>query len=124
MNKSSNKNKPFQNWAEFLDAVIAAPQHHRVIFENESVRVLDSRIEPGETVPVHIHRWPSISYVISSDDFVRFDTNGNVILDSRDSQCAIEIGTTHSLPPLDPHSVKNVGEGEIRAIVVEMKNTR
>ena len=37
-------------WASSLDALIAAPEFHTVLLENERVRVLQVRIRPGETV--------------------------------------------------------------------------
>jgi len=43
-----------------LDAVAAAPPNHRVLFENERLRVLEVILEPGEEEPVHHHRWPSV----------------------------------------------------------------
>ncbi len=36
-----------------LDALIAAPDNHLLMFENEHVSVLDTHIAPGETTPVH-----------------------------------------------------------------------
>ncbi|MEI9968210.1 MAG: hypothetical protein WDM87_06140 [Terracidiphilus sp.] len=33
-----------QIWQEELDALIAAPKHHILLFENEVVRVLDTRV--------------------------------------------------------------------------------
>jgi len=36
--------------SDTLDALVAAPQHHKLLFENESLRVLDTRIGPGETL--------------------------------------------------------------------------
>jgi hypothetical protein len=42
------------------DAVQAAPDSHKVIFENELVRVLQVTVPPpGKTIPMHHHRWPS-----------------------------------------------------------------
>jgi hypothetical protein len=42
------------------DAVQAAPNSHRVIFENEFVRVLEVTVPPpGTTEPMHHHRWHS-----------------------------------------------------------------
>ena len=70
-------------WPETLDAVIAAPRHHTLIFENEQVRVLDTHIPPGDTVPVHTHRWPAVYYTIQIAPFVRRDGEGNVTFDSR-----------------------------------------
>ena len=48
-----------QDWPDELDALNAAPHHHTLLFENEFVRVLDTRVPPGETVPLHTHHWPS-----------------------------------------------------------------
>lgn len=43
-----------------FDAVAAAPGSHRVLLEDDKVRVLRVEIGPGATEPVHDHRWPSI----------------------------------------------------------------
>lgn len=40
--------------------VQAAPNSHKVIFENALVRVLEVSVSPGTTVSVHHHRWPSL----------------------------------------------------------------
>lgn len=48
------------SWDPALDAVIAAPKHHKVLFENESLRVLEVTIEHDDEEPVHHHRWPSV----------------------------------------------------------------
>jgi hypothetical protein len=47
-------------WDPALDAVIAAPKHHRVLFENERLRVLEVTLAPQDEEPVHHHRWPSV----------------------------------------------------------------
>ena len=109
------------DWPDSLDALVAALQNHRLLFENDAVRVLDTRIGPGETVPVHTHRWPGVLYVLSSADFVRRDGAGNVLLDTREAGVVLEPGTalwTHSLPP---HTLENVGAVEIRVLAVEVK---
>ena len=42
------------------DAVQAAPDTHKVIFENEFVRVLEVTVPAaGKIIPMHHHRWPS-----------------------------------------------------------------
>jgi len=52
------------------DAVEAAPNSHRVIFENALVRVLEVTMPPpGQTEPLHHHRWPSF--------FLDWDTGGS-----------------------------------------------
>ncbi len=47
-------------WDPALDAVVAAPKHHKVIFENERLRVLEVSLEPNDEEPTHHHRWPSV----------------------------------------------------------------
>jgi hypothetical protein len=46
------------------DAVAAAPDNHRVIFENEKVRVLEVIIKPGEKEPFHEHPRFSVMNII------------------------------------------------------------
>jgi hypothetical protein len=57
--KTTNNADP-STWDPQLDAVIAAPKHHKVIFENERLRVLDVTLEPDDEEPIHHHRWPSV----------------------------------------------------------------
>lgn len=106
-------------WADSLDAVVAAPAHHSVLLENEQVRVLDTRIPPGETVPLHTHRWPSVLHVLSWSDAVRRDEQGNVLLDTR-GVVATPPRVLWS-PPLPPHTLENVGTVEIHIVSVELK---
>src|SRR3954452_18464053 len=47
-------------WDPELDAVKAAPKHHKVLFENDRVRVLEVILPPNDEEPIHHHRWPSV----------------------------------------------------------------
>ena len=47
-------------WDPAFDAVAAAPNNHKVIFENERLRVLEVTLLPDEEEPTHHHRWPSV----------------------------------------------------------------
>jgi hypothetical protein len=99
----------------------AAPDHHTVILENERVRVLDTRLAPGEQTPVHAHQWPAALYVLSWSDFVRRDADGNLIVDSRSWES--RPGPSEGLwaEPLVPHSVQNVGGHDLHIIAIELK---
>jgi hypothetical protein len=55
-------------WPDDLDAMIAAPEFHTVLFEDDRVRVLDGRVPPGATVPVHTHRWGAVLYILATSD--------------------------------------------------------
>lgn len=109
------------DWPDELDALSAAPQHHTLLLENEFVRVLDTRVLPGRTVPLHTHRWPSALYILSWSDFVRRDAQGRVVVDSRLLGTRPQ-GNALWSGPLPPHTLENVGESELRAISVELKN--
>jgi hypothetical protein len=106
-----------------LDAMTAAPDHHEVLLENERVRVFDTRLVPGESTPVHTHRWPAVLYVLGWSDFVRHDADGNAVLDSRASGMKPAIGSALWSGPLQPHFVKNIGDGELHIIAIELKGS-
>lgn len=108
-------------WPEELDALRAAPKHHALLFENEKVRVLDTNIRPGETVPLHTHRWPSTHYILSFSDFVRRDAFGKVLFDSRNGGKLPE-GTALWSEALPPHTLENVGEWDLHVISIEIKH--
>jgi hypothetical protein len=116
----SNDAKPWP-WPNSLDAVIAAPDHHKLLFENELVRVLEVRIAPGDLVPVHTHRWPASIYVAKHSDFLRRDADGNLLLDSRKLGPPQSKPVAQWTPPLPPHSVENIGATEILLISTELK---
>ena len=91
--------------------------------ENDDVRVLETRIGPGETVPVHTHRWPSVLYVLSTGHFVRRDDAGSVLSDTRATGTLPEPGTAVWIAAMPPHTVENVDSSEIRLLNVELKRT-
>ena len=104
-----------------LDAIRAAPDHHVVLLENGKVRVLDTRLGPGERTPIHAHQWPATLYVLGWSDFVRYDPDGNVLVDSRTAAVRPEVGSAIWSAPLPPHYVRNVGNGTLHIIAVEVK---
>ena len=103
-----------------LDAMAVAADHHEILLENERVRVLDTRLGPGERTAVHTHEWPAALYVLGWSDFVRMDGDGNVLVDSRTREAPAP-GQALWLPPLEPHCVENVGQGVLHIIAVELK---
>ncbi len=109
-------------WLDSLDALVAAPNHHRLLFENERVRILEVRIGPCQFVPVHTHRWPMAAYVVSASDFLRRDGDGKLLFDSRTAGPPAATATAQWTPPLPPHSVENIGNAEIHLITMELKD--
>jgi mannose-6-phosphate isomerase-like protein (cupin superfamily) len=104
-----------------LDAMVAAPDYHDLLFEDDRVRVLDAHVAPGDTGPVHTHQWGGVLYILSDSDFVRRDPDGTVLADTRLSASDLADGSAVWGDPLTPHSLENVGSKELRTITVEMK---
>ena len=110
-----------ESWPAELDALIAAPDYHTLLFENAAARVLDTRIPPGGRTPVHTHRWPAVLYVLGWSAFVRRDGAGDIVLDSRTvPELSVSPGVLWSAP-LATHSLENVGAAELRVISIELK---
>lgn len=107
-------------WPDSLDALVAAPETHRLIFANDAVRVLETRITPGETTGLHTHRRPGVLYVVSFGHFVRRDGDGTVLVDTRGGASLPEPGTALWSGPLPPHTLENVDTTEIRVIGIEL----
>jgi quercetin dioxygenase-like cupin family protein len=110
------------DWPEALDALAAAPEHHHLLLENAAVRVLLTRIPAGGTTRIHTHRWPNVQYIVSTSDFVRRDGDGVVQFDSRSGDRRPEASAALWSEPLPPHTVENVGEGELHVVMVELKH--
>ncbi|MEQ1730015.1 MAG: cytoplasmic protein [Vicinamibacterales bacterium] len=108
-------------WPADLDALQAAPAQHRLVLENARVRVLDTRIAPGETTPVHTHQWPAVHHVVSWSAFVRRDDNGDVLLDTRLAGVEAAPGEVLWGQPLGPHTLENVGTTPLHILSVELK---
>jgi hypothetical protein len=107
-------------WPEELDALLAAPEYHTLMMENDQVRVLDTLVPPGHKVPLHTHRWPCALFIKSWSDFVRCDENGNVVADSRAGGApGAEVAWSG---PLGPHTLENVGDCDLWVVAVEQKS--
>lgn len=115
------------SWDPALDAVAAAPRHHRVLFENEKLRVLEVILESGDEEPLHHHRWPSV-FVLDQVQGPVHDIapDGTVMPPNRDVMKAIEAWdgkgslVVHMAPqPLG--RVHNVSGKTIHGIRIEMK---
>jgi hypothetical protein len=109
------------SWPDSLDALAAAPESHRLLFENDVVRVLETRIAPGETTQLHTHRWPGVLYVLSFGHFVRRDGARTVLVDSRAAGALPKPGAALWSAALPPHTLENIDTTEIRVIGVELK---
>jgi hypothetical protein len=47
-------------WPASMDAPVAAPKNHKILFENENISLLEVTIQPGEQEKLHGHQYPSV----------------------------------------------------------------
>ena len=103
-----------------LDGVAAAPDHHKVIFENEVVRVLETTIRAGDTTPLHTHLTPTVLYVVSGSHFIRRGEDGTVVVDTRADPDFVMPRVLYA-PGIARHTLENPGPDNLVLIGVELK---
>ncbi len=102
-------------WRPELDATVAAPQHHKVLLENDEVRVLEVTVAPGEREPLHVHRYPAVMIIDTSPHMVEHLQDGN----TRD--LGVRPPGARWFPVVQGHAMENVGTVPLHAIRVELK---
>lgn len=108
-------------WPDNLEAVTAAPGNHKVILENDRVRVLNVTVAAGENEPLHMHRMPSALYFLSIDDFQDFDGNGKLLHDSRTDEALPKTPFIFWKDPEAAHRVVNRSKKPLRLVRIELK---
>lgn len=96
-----------------LDPVETNPDHYKVVFENDRVRVLEYTDSPGDRTTPHEHP-DSVMYTLSS--FSRRLVSG-------DAQRDVEMpaGLTGWLPAQE-HYGENIGDTPTHVLFVELKD--
>ncbi|MBX9455951.1 MAG: hypothetical protein KL863_08030 [Rhizobium sp.] len=115
-------------WDPELDAVIAAPANHKVLFENDKLRVLEVMLEPDEEEPTHHHRWPSV-FVFDQVKGPIHDMapDGTMLPPNRDVIQAVQAwdGTgclVVHMAPQPAGRVLNASDQAVHGIRIEMKS--
>jgi len=111
---------PNPPWPPELDGVVAAPDHHSVLFENDEVRVIETIVRAGDTTPVHTHP-KTLLYVVSGSHFVRKDDTGRVMVDTRDQGPSAVLPRVLWSDGTPPHVIENPSSDDLIVIGVELK---
>ena len=116
------------SWDQELDAVVAAPNHHKVLFENDRLRVLEVTLDPNDEEPMHHHRWPSV-FVLDQikPPVVDISPAGDRLPPNRDVIKALENWDGSgclvvNMAPQPPGRVLNESDATLHGIRIEMKN--
>ena len=97
-----------------LDPVALDPDKFVVRIENEHVRVLEAKIDPGQGHGMHAHP-KHLIYTLSSYKIQDTFTDGNTKIMERD---AGELLWGDELT----HATENIGETQVRALIIELKS--
>lgn len=103
-----------------MDALLAAPASHRVVLENDRVRVLDVVIEPGAREPEHTRQAASLM-IVDERARIRYYVGDALRFESQapaETQPGVRV---RWMEPEGPHSVENIDERRYHAIRVELK---
>lgn len=95
-----------------IDPTVTNPEHYKVIFENDKVRVLEYNDQPGDQTTPHDHP-DSVMYTLSS--FRRRLVSGDM-----QREVELDSGTVGWLPAQQHHG-ENIGETPTHVIFVELK---
>lgn len=97
-----------------LDAVKASPKTHKILFENEKVRILEVKIEPREREPLHTHPYRSVTIVQVPTRLRYYDEKGKVLEE-------VDIKGVSWKEPVGIHSTENIGSQAFHGYRVELK---
>jgi len=107
-------------WPETLDALTAAPASHRVVLDNDRVRVLEVVIEAGAREPEHTHQAASVM-IIDEPARIRYYADGVLRFESQAPSGSSPGVRVRWMEPEGPHSVENIDQRRYHAIRVELK---
>jgi hypothetical protein len=110
-----------REWNPKQDAVVAAPNNHKILYEDNDVRVLLVTVRPKEKEALHNHRWQSVM-VIFSGAVQDFDSKGQALPETP-LPAGFEPPLILRWLPEATHSVRNPDAvTSFRAVRIEFKH--
>jgi hypothetical protein len=111
------------SWNPQGAAPLAASGNHKIVYEDDSIRILSVTVPAGSAEPLHSHPWYSVVVVDQPAKTVNLDGNGNAF---DDAFIAVQ-RTASGLPlvgiqaPQSPHSIKNLDRIPAHLTRIEFK---
>jgi len=97
-----------------LDPLKVCPDTHRLLFDNEYLRVIEAKVPAGKDEPRHSHPHGITVYLADYEVETKTSPDNKVIRSSR------RFGTV-TWSEAVVHEVKNVGNSAVHAIRIELK---
>jgi len=107
-------------WPQTMDALRAAPTSHRLLLDNDRVRVLGVIIEPGAREPEHTHQAASVM-IVDEPAQIRYYQGGELLFESQSRSGSQPGVRVRWMEPEGPHSVQNIDQHRYHAIRIELK---
>jgi hypothetical protein len=107
-------------WPDSMDAVSAAPANHKVLYEDEKVRILEVTVAPGEKENMHFHRWPSILIVDSPAKKKEYTSDGKAVVTDKPS-ADTPLPIIIRMGPTKPHAIENLDTNSLHLYRIELK---
>jgi catechol 2,3-dioxygenase-like lactoylglutathione lyase family enzyme len=110
--------------AEFLTPPVDHGREIRCYLRDPDGHLIEVGQATGLLKSTDADRWASVEYVLSTTNFVRRDGDGNVLFDTRTAHAEPRPSDVLWSEPFPPHSLENVGDAELRVIMIELKDHR
>jgi quercetin dioxygenase-like cupin family protein len=95
------------------DIVEISPDVHQVVFENETIRILEVTVKPGASVPMHTNP-ENINYILAGGTLRLFNPDGSAL--------DVQLAERQVIAaPVGRHAVENIGQTEVRTLCIELK---
>jgi len=89
--------------------------YYKVLWENEDIRVVEHRMEVGESEPKHSH--PKMLAYVIEDCTVRITEADGTVHDE-----SLTKGGFLEIPPWT-HSIENIGDTPLHTFIIELKSS-
>lgn len=109
---------------QYMADIIPVEQPHpteasrKTLLENDEVLVVSTAYPSGASVPLHLHRFPQLAYVVEGG------TIETTALDGAVGTYEVRAGETLWTAAAHAHSARNVGSTRVRIVEVEVKHAR
>lgn len=113
-------------WPDSLDAVKVAPENHKVVYEDSTVRILQVLLDGHKQEPIHTHQWKSIMWITKPAvpcTIYKYNLGKNGKFMVTDSVSVPHMDTNIGFPSdaEGPTGIKNLGNDSGIAYRVEFK---
>ena len=103
--------------AQDVTKVAGGPETHKVVLDNDQVRMLDVRIPPGQKVAMHSHPATTVYYMTDCKLKVTSPDGKTTVAEPKAGTAVYRGGETK-------HAVENVGTGECHLVQTELKEKK